>query len=489
MSETNMKKSVLSGFFWRLAERIGAQGVGFVVSIVLARILAPELFGVVALIVVFTSILQVFVDSGLGSALIQKKDADDLDFSTVFYFNLAVCIVLYLLMFFSAPFIDKVIYDGKYENLTDYIRVLSLILVISGIKNIQQAYVSRKMIFKRFFFATLGGTITAAVVGIVMALNGFGVWAIIAQNLTNKIIDTTVLWFTVKWRPKLLFSFSRLKSLLSYGWKLLVSSLMDTIYNDIRQLLIGKYYSSKDLSFYNRAKQFPEILMMNVITSIDSVLFPAMSKVQDEKAQVKNMTRRSIKVCSFIIWPLMMGIAGVGKQMIELLLTAKWLPCVPFLYVFCVNFAFRPLHAANLNAIKAMGRSDIFLKLEIIKKTVGIILLFATLPFGVFAMACSLLVSNVANQFINSYPNRKLLDYKYLEQIKDMLPSILISVSMAVIVYFVGLLQLPLIVLMIIQIIVGATYYIGLSYLFKVDSFDYVQATIKQILASRFKKK
>ena len=486
--QKNLKSKTIGGFFWRFAERCGAQGVQFIVSIVLARLLAPELFGVIALITVFTNILQVFVDSGLGSALIQKKDADDLDFSSVFYFNFAMCSILYIAMFFLAPFIDKVIYNGEYDNLTTYIRVLSLVLVISGVKNIQQAYVSRKMIFKKFFFATLGGTIIAAIVGILMAYRGLGVWAIIAQNLVNKTIDTCVLWFTVKWRPKLMFSFKRLKGLWSYGWKLLCSALIDTVYNNLRQLLIGKFYTSSDLSFYNRGKQFPEVVVTNINTSIDSVLLPAMSKEQDDKTHVKAMTRRSIKTSSFIMWPLMMGLAAVGNNLISLILTDKWLPCVPYLYVFCFVYAFFPIHTANLNAIKAMGRSDVFLKLEIVKKTVGLILVFSTIFISVYAVALSMAISTVISSFINAYPNKKLLDYSYFEQIKDILPSIGIALFMAVVVYLIGLVKLPLIIILIIQLFAGAIIYLSLSYLFKLETFMYLLNMLKKVL-NRIKNK
>lgn len=274
MNDNNIKNKTVSGLIWRFMERCGAQGVNFVVSIILARLLAPELYGTIALITVFTAILEIFVDSGMGNALIQKKDADDVDFSSVFYFNMLMCVVLYGVMFISAPYIAKFYKDSE---LTPIVRVMSLVLIISGLKNVQQAYVSRTMQFKRFFFATLGGTIVAAVVGIWMAYEGYGVWALVAQNLVNKVIDTTVLWFTVKWRPKLLFSIKRLKGLVSYGWKLLASSLLDTVYNNLRQLIIGKLYSSSDLAFYNRGKQFPNFVITNINTSIDSVLFPAMS--------------------------------------------------------------------------------------------------------------------------------------------------------------------------------------------------------------------
>ena len=279
----NLKQNVFSNVIWRFAERTGAQLVGFIVSIVLARILSPSDYGIVALVSVFTTIMQVFVDTGLGNALIQKKDADDVDFSTVFYTNIAFCLVLYLIIFISAPLIAK-LYNN--EALTAVTRVLGLTIVISGVKNVQQAYVSRKMIFKKFFFATLVGTIGAGVLGITLAINGAGVWAVVAQQIFNLTVDTIILWITVKWRPKKFFSFTRLKELFSYGWKLLVSSIIDTVYNNVRQLIIGKFYSSSDLAYYNKAKQFPELIVNNVNTSIDSVLLPTMSREQENKEKV-----------------------------------------------------------------------------------------------------------------------------------------------------------------------------------------------------------
>ncbi len=472
----NTKHNVFTNLIWRFAERSGAQIVQFIVSLVLARILMPEMYGTVALITVFITILQVFVDSGLGNALIQKRNADDLDFSTVFYTNLVFCFVLYLLLFFCAPLIADF-----YNNLEliPYIRVLGLILIISGVKNVQQAYVSRKLIFKKFFFATLGGTVIAAIVGITMAINGFGVWALIAQLLLNLIIDTLILWLTVDWKPKLMFSFSRLKGLFSYGWKLLASSLLDAIYRNLTQLIIGKKYSSKDLAFYNKGDHFPNIIITNINSSIDSVLLPTMSNVQENKEKVKNMTRKSIKISTFVLAPLMMGLAFTSNNVVDLLLTAKWLPCVPYLCIFCITYMFYPIHTANLNAIKAMGRSDIFLKLEIIKKIVGIIILLITMNISVMAMAIGLIISSVLSQIINSWPNKKLLNYSYIDQLKDIMPYILISVIMGGMVYLVNFLNLSLIITLIIQIIVGAIiYYIGLK-LIKDDSLQYILDTIK----------
>ena len=266
----------ISNLAWRFAERCGAQGVQFIVSIVLARLLAPEDYGTISLVTVFTTILQVFVDSGLGTALIQKKDADDLDFSSVFYFNFAVCLVLYAGMFVAAPYI-AVFYDDP--TLTPVVRALCLTVVVAGIRGIQQSYVSRHLLFKRFFFSTIGGTIVSAVIGIAMAYMGYGVWALVAQQLSNVAVGTIILWVTVQWRPKLMFSWQRLKGLLSFGWKLLASSLLDTVYNNLRNLIIGKLYSSADLAYYNQGDKFPKVIVTNINTSIDSVLLPTMSNV------------------------------------------------------------------------------------------------------------------------------------------------------------------------------------------------------------------
>lgn len=469
---------VVKNFLWRLAERCGAQVVTLLVSIVLARLLSPEDFGTVSLVMVFTTILQVFVDSGLGTALIQKKDADDLDFSSVFYFNFAVCLVLYIGMFFSAPYIARFYQD---ESLTAIIRVISLTIVISGVKGIQQSYVSRNMMFKRFFFSTLGGTIFSAFLGIGMAYFGFGVWAIVAQQLSNTAIDTLILWLTVKWRPKKMFSWSRLKGLLSYGWKLLASSLLDTVYNNLRNLIIGKFYTSADLAYYNQGDKFPKVIVTNINSSIDSVLLPTMSGEQDNRVRVKSMTRRAIKTSTYIMAPLMMGLLFCAEPVVRLVLTEKWLPCVPYLQIFCFTYLFWPIHTANLNAIKSMGRSDLFLKLEIIKKMVGLVLLLLTMRISVMAMAYSLIVSGILSQIINSWPNWKLLDYSYFEQLRDIFPSLLISVLMGVCVSLVTKLNLGSGLTLLIQIPLGAVIYLGISAVFKLEEFEYLVQMMKSL--------
>ncbi len=471
------KGKVISNFIWRFAERCGAQGVSFIVSIVLARLLAPEMYGTIALVTVFTTVLNVFVDSGLGNALIQKKDADEVDFSTVFYFNLTICLILYAAVFAAAPAIARFYNDLE---LVPIIRVLSLTIVISGIKNVQQAYVSRTLQFKRFFFSTLGGTIGAAIIGITMAYKGFGVWALVIQQIFNATVDTLILWITVKWRPKAVFSFERLKGLASYGWKLLVSSLLDTVYNNVRQLIIGKLYSAADLAYYNKGKQFPNLVITNVNVAIDSVLFPVISANQDDTAQVKKMTRRAIQTSSFVIWPVVMGLAACAESLVKILLTEKWLPCVPYLQIFCFTYGFWPIHTANLNAIKAVGRSDIFLRLEIIKKVIGIASILISMPFGVMPMALAYMATAPLSAFVNATPNRKLLGYKYREQIMDMFPSMLLSFIMAVAVLMVGCIRINLFLTLVIQIIVGVLVYLCGAVLFKIDSLNYILRIIKK---------
>lgn len=476
------KKTVAVNIVWRFAERCGAQMVAAIVSIVLARILDPDVYGTVALISVFTTILQVFVDSGLGNALIQKKQADNLDFSTVFFTNIIFCAILYLLLFISAPAIALFYSD---LSLIPYIRVLGITILISGVKNVQQAYVSKHMLFKKFFFSTLGGTITACVVGVSMAVAGFGVWALIAQQLINLSIDTCILWITVKWRPERRFSMERLKGLFRYGWKLLASSLLDTGYRELQSLLIGRIYTSENLAYYNQGQRIPVLVVSNINSSIDSVLLPTLSDLQDEKKRVKEMTRRAMKTSIYLMAPMMMGLIATGTPLIQLLLTEKWLPCLPFFRIFCITYMFYPLHTANLNAIKAMGRSDLFLRLEIWKKATGLLVLCGTIWISVEAMAYSLLVTSVLSQIINSWPNRKLLGYGYVEQMKDILPSIALAAAMAAAVYPISLLNMPGLVILALQVAAGTVLYLLGSVVFRMEAFCYLLDLVKPYITKR----
>ena len=482
MNTKHDNASIFSNLVWRIMERCGAQGVRLIVELVLARILMPDDYGVIALVTVFIEILNVFVDSGLGSALIQKRNVDNIDYSTVFYFNIGLSVFLYILLFFSAPFISNFL--GKSE-LTIILRVLGIQLIISGLKNIQQAYVSKTMQFKRFFYATLGGTVGSAIIGIVMAYEAFGVLALVTQHLVNTFVDTFILWITVKWRPQMVFSIERLKKMYSFGWKLLASSLLDRFYSEIRQIIIGKMYSTSDLAYYDRGKKIPYLLISNINGSIDNVLMPVMSDEQDNETRLREMVRRSIKISIYVMAPLMMGLTFMAEPLVRLVITEKWLPCIPYMRVFCIMYIFYPIHTANLNAIKALGRSDVFLKLEVIKKIMGTILLLSSMWFGVMAMAYSFLLESFLGQIINSWPNRKLLNYKYVEQIVDILPCLFLSFFMGIIVYAITFLGFNDLLTILLQFCVGTIVYICCSILFKIDSFYYLLDILKKLFLSK----
>lgn len=477
MEDKNLSKKVMSGLAWKFGERFTAQIVTFVITVVLARILMPSDYGAISLMMVFISIADVFVTSGFGNSLIQKKNADNKDFSSVFFFNIIFSIVIYFILFFAAPAISRFY---KMPIICPTLRVLSLRIIIASVNSVQQAYVSRNMLFKRFFWSTLFGTVLSGIVGIIMAYQGFGIWAIVGQYLTNTCVDTVVLWVTVKWRPERYFSFKNIKALISYGWKLLISGLLDTGYNQLRSLVIGKKYSSADLAQYNKGQQFPQLITTNINASISSVLFPAMSKYQDNVQNVKNITRRAIKTSSYIIWPLMVGLAVVAEPLITVMLTSKWLPCVPFLWIACFIYGLWPIQTANLEAMKAIGRSDLFLKLEIIKKSVGIIILIISMQYGVMAIALSQIVAIIINSLVNAFPNRKLLKYGYIEQLKDMMPSFLIAVLMGAVIYPIKFAIHNNFLLIILQVLIGIPVYILLTKLFKIDNLDYLLGVLRK---------
>ena len=476
------KHSVIVNFLWRLMERGGTYVMNFIVSIILARLLDPSLYGSIALVTAITTILQVFVDSGMANSLIQKKDTDDLDYSSVFYFNLGFCLLLYLCLFPAAPLISRLYHD---PSLTPVIRVLGLTVVVSGVKNVQQAYVAKTMQFRRFFFATLGGTVFSAAVGITMAYLGFGVWALVFQQLLNVTVNTAILWLTVGWKPKRMFSWQRLGGLISYGWKLLVSQLLDTAYLKLYQFIIGLRYSTADLAFYNRAEQFPLLITENTSSALDSVLLPVLSSEQDDPARVREMTRRAVKVSAYILMPLMAGLAACAEPMIRFLLTEKWLPSVPYLQVFCLYFAFWPIHTANLNAIKAMGHSGIFLKLEILKKLLETGILLVTMRYGVMAICLGLLASGFVSLLINAWPNRRLLDYPVSRQLLDILPTFALSLGMCLALLPVTRLGIHDLLKLLLMIPAGVIFYVAGSKLLKLDSFDYVLDALKRLLRRR----
>lgn len=476
----SLRKKTIAGALWKFGERASAQIVNFVVSIILARLLLPEDYGIIALVSVFITICDKLVVSGFATSLIQKKDADNLDFSTVFFFSVAMALVLYAAMFFGAPLIAN--FYSAYDRvmLIAVIRVMGIQILATAVNSVQQAYVSRTMQFNKTLYSTLISAVVSAAVGIWMAYAGYGVWALVAQYCINVVTVMIVLWIVVRWRPDFAFSMARFKSLFAYGWKIFTASMIKVLYNDLRSLVIGKFYTGADLAYYNKGQSFPQLVESNVSGTIESVLFPAISKRQTSKEDMLAILRRAIKTTCFILMPLLAGLAAVAKPLVSLLLTDTWLPCVPYMQIICVTFMVMPIEIDNLQAIKAMGRSDIALKLEIIKKVIGVSLLIASIPFGVKMIAISLLVGAILNAIVDAIPNVKLLGYGVGKQIWDVLPSALMSAAMFACVYPLSYLPIGRVAMLAVQIATGMAVYVLLSLITKNESMRYILALVKR---------
>lgn len=472
---------VFSGLFWKFGERICAQVVSVIVSTVLARILMPESFGLVAMVNIFITIANVFVSENLGSALIQKKDADQLDFDTIFYIALALSVILYVALFVTAPYIAR--FYGT-QDLVWIIRVFAIKLPISAVSTVQHAYVSRHMIFRKFFFSTLIGTVLSGFIGVVMALIGMGAWALVSQYLANTFVDCAVLFITVPWKPRLEFSVQRARVLFGYGWKVLATGLISTIYGQLRGMVIGKVYTTEDLAYYNMGERFPALVGNNVDTTIGSVLFPAMSDINGDIYKVKDMTRRAMRMSAYVIFPLMTGLAVVSRPLILSILTEKWLPSLFFLRIFCFEKGMSPFSTANLQAMKAVGRSDILLKIEIIKKGIGIAAVLWSVQFGMQAIGYSCILITVFALTVNMVPNGKLLGYSFTEQIKDVAPIVFLNIGMALITA--GVMRLCVMLgttdffILAASVVLGATSYIWLSRAFRIPEYEYLLNVLKK---------
>ena len=469
MSTSN--KSISQGLFWKLLERFGVQGVQFIVQIILARLLDPGHYGMLSIMVIFTTLANVFVQSGFNTSLIQSKELDEDDYSSVFWVSLGVAGILYAVIFVAAPGIASFY---SMDEIVTPLRVLALMLFPGALNSIQVAKISRELNFKKAFASNVSAIIVSGIVGVFMAYSGTGLWALVGQSLANVFVSCIVMKFTVKLKLRFKCNLQRVKILFKFGWKLLVSSLIDTLYSDLYSLTIGKKYNNDTLGYYSKGRQFPQLIITSVNGAVQSVMLPVLSEKQDQKEQAKALMRTSMMMSSYIIVPMMAGLAAVATPLISLLLTDKWLPCVPYLQIYCFSMAFYPVHTCNLQAINAMGRSDVFLKLEIIKKSYGMALLIVALvffdsPIAIVAMG---ILTTLISSFVNASPNRKLINYSYWEQVKDILPSFIMSLAMFCLVSWVGsLLTLHSIIVIIIQIAIGVTFYLVSSLIFKPEPF------------------
>lgn len=424
---------------WTVSERLGVQFVQLLVQIILARLLEPAQFGLIGMLLIFTAVAQSIMDSGFGSALIQKKDADQTDYSSIFFFNLLLGFILALILFLSAPLIAQFYLQPE---LIPILRALSLTLIINAFGLVQMSLLAKKLEFKTQMKISMLAVIISGVVGIVMAYRGFGVWSLVVQMVSKSLFQAIFLWLFNDWRPTAVFSISSLKSMFSFGSKLLVSGLIDTIFNNIYQTFIGKVYSPTDLGFYSKAKSIETAAVQATSSSLGQVLFPSMVHLKDNLQDLKKAFQKTIRLSLFLHFPLMIGLWAIADPLFRLLLTDKWAPSIPYFRILCIVGLLYPLHVLNLNILKVKGRSDLFLKLEIIKKATVVLAIFMTYRWGIIAMLYGQGVTSVISYFLNSYYSGQLINYSQWDQIKDLLPAFGSAILMGASMFLVGMLPI-----------------------------------------------
>lgn len=474
-----IKSTIIYNVVWKFCERAVSQIVSLIVSLVLARLLLPEDYGAISMVLIFIAFADVMITSGLPAALIQKKDADDIDFSSVFYINIFVAALLYMILFLLSPYIA---FFFEMPILKSVLRVLGVRVILSGISSVQSAYVSRNMLFKSYFWATFLATLMSGIFGVTFAYVGLGVWALVSQQIVSALVGVVATYIVIRWRPKRLFSWGRVKELLNYGWKILFEGISETLTIQARNLIIGKVYTSEDLGYYTKAQQFPNILITNVVTSISSVLFPVMSNVQDEAKKVKELMRKSIKVTTYIMFPMVLGLALVAEPFIVAVLTEKWIECVPYLQIFCLTQGATVGMICRHEALKSIGRSDVYMYEHMVYRISVFIILFLVYKISVMAIAWSLIAGTIIMSVTVGITSKKYNGYGFKEQLLDVLPTTLACIAMAVPVYVIGCFALPVFIKLILQVGVGGVVYVLISHLFKIEGYVYIISLLKGIL-------
>lgn len=426
MSAPSLKSKVAKGAVWTLLEKMSTQIVTFVVGMILARLLTPDDYGTVALTGIFFAVAGVLVNCGFGEALIQKKDADDLDYNSVFYLNIALSLVTYAIMFFAAPWIARFY---KTPELVAIVRVSAIVFIFNAVNAIQGAELTKKMLFHLSFRISLITTFTSAICGITMAFMGYGVWALVWSSLIAGFVGVIARWFIIAWRPKPMFSWKRLKPLFAYGWKMAASGLLDAFFRNLNGLVIGRLYSRADLAYVNKGQTLPRLAMNEVNGTLGRVSFPALVQLQGDRTRLRDAMRRMMTCSTFLVMPLMVLVAACAHSELRLLYGPQWTPAAPYMMLACFTYALYPFHTINLRGILALGRSDIFLKLEIVKKVLVLVVIIVASRLGVFTwMAISAFALGPLGVVINAWPNRTLLDYPLRMQVRDVLPTILVCV-------------------------------------------------------------
>lgn len=480
----SLKDMTVSSLFWKLLERCGRAVVELAVQIVMARLLAPEEFGALAIMLVFVNVGNVVVQSGLNTSLVQAEEIDEIDLSTVFWLSFGASAVLFAVVFVAAPAIA-----GFYamSHIVWPLRALGILLLVTAFNSVQTAIVQRRLQLRKVFNATIVAVIVSGIAGICVALAGAGLWALVLQQLVYQLANCFVLGLQVKWFPSFVFDGARARKHFGYGWKLLASGLLDQGYQSLSDLIIGKQFSASSLGLVSQGKKYPQAVGSMLDGAIQPVMLSAVSRVQSDVTQVKRLVRRALKTSTFLIVPSMTTFAVAAEPIVGLLLGEKWLPCVPFLQMYCFVYALLPIHTTNLQALNGMGRSDLFLKLELIKKAYGIcFILFAAFVLrDVYLMVTMYMITGVISTFVNAYPNKRVVGYSYSEQLRDIAPSFALSVVAGGLALFCGSFVLNGALRILVDAVVMTVVYLGLAKLLHIESLEYLVATAAEMLGRK----
>lgn len=479
-----MEFILAKSFFWKLLERFSVQGSQFIIQVLLARMLSPEHYGALAIMMIFINTANVIIQNGFNTALIQNQDVNDDDFSSVFWSVLGISCLIYVFLYVTSPYISS-FYGMPY--LDKPFKIICLILIPGALNSVQLSIIRRNMDFKKEFTSNLVSIILSGFVGVTLAYLGFGLWALVGQTLLNTVIACITMWAVVGWRPAFRFNKHKVGKLFNYGYKLVLAGLLDTLSSNLSGLIIGAKYSSASLGYYTRGNQFPNAIMGALNSAVQSVMLPALSMLQDDRLEAKKLMRKAMILSGFFVFPMMAMLAGIAKPMVQLVLTEKWLPCVPYLQIFCFSYAFWPVHTSNLQAINAMGRSDIFLRLEIYKKILG----WCALAVAVFcfddpiSIASTSIVMTLIGCFINCYPNKYLLKYSYNEQMKDILPYFGLSIAIFLLLINMENMQYSQIIVIACQLTTGTLVYLALCHCLKLYAYTEITNKIRSFFYNR----
>lgn len=468
----NLKKKTIKGVGWSFTDTILRNGIGFVVGLVLARLLSPSEYGLIGIVTIFTALFNTIVDSGFSNALIRKQNVTNDDMNTVFILNMSISILMAIAMFFAAPLISRFFHQ---EMLTPISKVMSVVIVVNAFTIVPKTILTKRLDFKKQTMITVVSVVSSGVLGIVMAFMGFGVWSLVAQSISSQVIQMVLLWILVKWFPSCSFSKSSFNELFGFGWKLLVSSLINTLWKQLYQIVVGRCYSVETLGLYSRARHMCQLCSNNLTEVVQRVSYPSLSTIQDDVSHLKSAYRKIIKVTMLVTFVLVLGMAACSKQLVYVLIGEKWLPCVPYLQLICFSSILYPLHAINLNMLQVQGRSDLFLKLEIIKKIIAVGPLLLGIFVNIYWMLGGAIVVGFIDFYLNAYYSGPFLKYSVWDQIKDIIPSFLLALFMAAVVYVMSYIHLSPFILFPIQLITGASITIGLCEMLQIDEYKEIK--------------